>query len=91
MESFVLWLFDNFGGLLNYMAEKTTAIFFDNLIIDKTIDFNLLLFSETPIIQLTLEEFIYLFFITLYSIVFIIIVYKLLKKIFKKLFFWGKW
>ena len=49
-------------------------------------DFNLLLFSETPILSMSLESFLYLFFSIFYSMFFIILLYKATKKFINMIF-----
>lgn len=50
------------------------------------LQFNLSLFSESPIISTNLFDIILLFFTIFYSMFFIILLYKVTKKIIKKVF-----
>lgn len=49
-------------------------------------DFNLTLFSDIPIISMSLEEALYIFFAIFYGMFFIVLIYKVTKKIIKKVF-----
>lgn len=96
MENFINWLADNFYNLLLELTDNTVGII--NKILNNIdgrsladYDINLVLFSDTPILVTDLDQLLMVFFSIFYTVVFVVCVWKIIKKVFRKITGWTKW
>lgn len=74
-------------GMLVVVTVRLIAYPISELSVDLSdYDFNLLLFSETPILSMNFVSFLYVFFAIFYSMFFIILLYKATKKFINMIF-----
>ena len=97
MRDFITWLRHNFIEFIADLSASTVRMVDNvfrhngdaNTIAD--FDINLVLFSETPILSTNLYDFLLLAFGTFYTIMFVVIVYKIIKKVLVTITRWNKW
>lgn len=96
MERFIQWLVSSFGLFISTITGETVGLI--NMIIynvaEKSLtdyDINLVLFSDTPILNANGFDLLTLFFSVFYTLIFVVIVYKVIKKVFVKITGWKRW
>lgn len=93
MLAFIEWIFDLLSGIVapivsGFMSLVGGAVGTTELL---ETTFNLYLFSDNLILSMTIYDIILLVVSLLVVFVAVRLIWKLLKKVFRKLFFWGKW
>lgn len=96
MESFITWIFESFYLLFETLTLETVAIIDNAYSITNAktlgdVSINLVLFSDTPIYTGDLWELLTLFFSVFYTIIFVICVWKIIKKVVVKITGWKRW
>lgn len=97
MEDFIAWLFNSFkyvimeltSGTLNLIDDIFNNMFEGNDGLSQ-MSFNLSLFSDIPILTTNVYDFLLIVFSILYTVIFVVIVWKIMKWIFKSVFKWGR-
>ncbi len=93
MVGFIEWVFDLLGGIVapivsGFMTLVGGAVGTTELL---ETTFNLYLFSDNLILSMTIYDIILLIVSLLVVFVAVRLIWKILKKVFRKLFFWGRW
>lgn len=98
MVDFIEWLVNNFSNFISVLSGMTVNLidnafgaYFSGDFHLNGLDINLVLFSETPILTTNLYDFLLLVFSTFYTIMFVVIVYKIIKKVLITITRWNKW
>ena len=97
MIDFIYWLYDSFSGFIILLSERTVTLInsafgsFSGNYDLMELDFNLTLFSDTPILSTNVYDFLLLVFGIFYTTVFVVIVYKIIKKVLVTITRWNKW
>lgn len=98
MENFIYWLYNNFVSLIMTLSNLTADLIkyafenaFSGLDTLNDMTFNLTLFSDIPIITTNVYDVLLLTFSIFYTIMFVVIVYKIIKKVIVKITGWNKW
>ena len=97
MINFIEWLYDSFKSFINILSYNTVE-FISNAFGSYSgdydlmgLDFNLVLFSETPILSTNVYDLLLLVFSIFYTTVFVVIIYKIIKKVLVTITRWNKW
>ncbi len=98
MVNFIEWLFVSFSDLIASMSGNT-VLFVQNTMNSNAeydvylgeIDIKLTLFSDTPILSTNVFDLLLLVFSVFYTVVFVVIIYKIIKKVLVTITRWNKW
>lgn len=93
MVVFIEWVFDLLGGIIGpvvsgFMSLIDGVVGGDGLL---ETNFNLYLFGDNLILSMTIYEIILIVISLLVVFVAVRVIWKVLKKVFRRLFFWGRW
>lgn len=93
MVGFIEWVFDLLGGIVAPIVSGFMTLIGGAVGTTELLEttFNLYLFSDNLILSMTIYDIILLVVSLLVVFVAVRLIWKLLKKVFRKLFFWGKW
>ncbi len=98
MVNFIEWLVGSFSDLIASMSGNT-VLFIQNTMNSYAeydiylgdLDFNLALFSAIPILSTNVYDLLLLVFSIFYTVVFVVIIYKIIKKVLVTITRWNKW
>lgn len=93
MVAFIEWVFDLLSGIVAPIVSGFMTLIGGVVGTTELLEttFNLYLFSDNLIISMTIYDIILLVVSLLVVFVAVRLIWKLLKKVFRRLFFWGKW
>lgn len=97
MVDFIEWLYDSFASFISVLSDRTVSLIqiaFGAYVGDYNLiemDFNLVLFSDTPILSTNVFDMLLLVFSVFYTVVFVVIIYKIIKKVLVTITRWHKW
>ncbi len=93
MVVFIEWVFDLLGGIVGPIVSGFMSLIVGAVGTTELLEttFNLYLFSDNLIFSMTIYDIILLVVSLLVVFVAVRLIWKLLKKVFRKLFFWGRW
>ena len=97
MTNFIEWLYESFSNFISVLSGMTVSLIDDafggysgdfNL---TELDINLSLFSAIPILSTNVYDLLLLVFSIFYTVVFVVIIYKIIKKVLVTITRWNKW
>ena len=98
MIDFIEWLVNNFSSFIGVLSGMTVNLidnafgaYFSGDFHLNGLDINLALFSETPILSTNVYDLLLLVFSIFYTTVFVVIIYKIIKKVLVTITRWNKW
>lgn len=93
MVAFIEWVFDLLSGITAPIVSGFMTLIGGAVGTTELLEtaFNLYLFSDNLILSMTVYDIILLIVSLLVVFVAVRLIWKILKKVFRKLFFWGKW
>ena len=98
MVNFINWLYHSFVEFISILSSstanfiQTSMLNFGEIDNDLTdLNINLALFSETPILTTNVYDMLLLVFSIFYTVMFVVIIYKIIKKVLVKITGWHRW
>ena len=97
MVNFISWLYESFSDFIAALSVYTVSMIqeaFSSYVGDFNLtglDINLALFSDTPILSTNVYDLLLLVFSIFYTTVFVVIIYKIIKKVLVTITRWNKW
>ncbi len=98
MVNFIEWLVNNFSDFISVLSGMTLNLidnafgaYFSGDFTLYELNINLSLFSETPILSTNVYDLLLLVFSVFYTVVFVVIIYKIIKKVLVTITRWNKW
>ncbi len=98
MVDFIEWLVNNFSNFISVLSGMTLNLidnafdaYFSGDFTLHELNINLSLFSDTPILSTNVFDLLLLVFSVFYTVVFVVIIYKIIKKVLVTITRWNRW
>ncbi len=98
MVNFIEWLVNNFSDFISVLSGMTLNLidnafgaYFRGDFLLHELDINLALFSAIPILSTNVYDLLLLVFSVFYTVVFVVIIYKIIKKVLVTITRWNRW